>query len=172
MVMAQRRGSKTTQAAAEKANPVGRPTDYRPEYNDLARRYALLSATDEQIANLFGVSQQTLNAWKNKHPKFLEALKEGKDEADSKVAESLYNRAMGYKCPETKAQWVQDDQGGRWEYATLEKQYPPDTQAASLWLRNRQSAKWRDKTEAALTGVDGGPLVVEVVKFGKGTDTE
>ena len=30
------------------------------------------------------------------------------------------------------------------------KHYPPDTQAASLWLRNRQPQLWRDKTEVAV----------------------
>ena len=30
--------------------------------------------------------------------------------------------------------------------------YPPDTQAASLWLRNRQPAKWRDRQEVNHTG--------------------
>ena len=141
---------------------VGRPTDFRPEYCDLARRYALLGATDNQMADFFGVSQQTLNAWKGKYPKFLESIKAGKDEADAKVAESLYYRALGYRCPETKAQWVQDGNGGRWQYADLERIYPPDTQAASLWLRNRQSAKWRDKIEAEVGGKDGGPLNINV----------
>ena len=29
--------------------------------------------------------------------------------------------------------------------ASYTEHYPPDTQAASLWLRNRQPAKWRDR---------------------------
>ncbi len=37
------------------------------------------------------------------------------------------------------------------------KRYPPDTQAASLWLRNRQPAKWRDKQEIEQSGE---PLVI------------
>lgn len=150
----------------------GRPSDYRPEYNELARRYALLGATDVQMADFFGVTEKTLLSWKDKHPEFLQSIKGGKEAADARVAESLYHRALGYKCPETKAQWVQDGSGGRWEYADLEKQYPPDTQAASLWLRNRQSARWRDKVEAELSGKDGGPLIVEVVKFGADTNTK
>jgi hypothetical protein len=30
-------------------------------------------------------------------------------------------------------------------YAEYTEHYPPDTGAASLWLRNRQPEKWRDK---------------------------
>lgn len=38
------------------------------------------------------------------------------------------------------------------------KHYPPDTAAATLWLKNRQPNVWRDKVETALTGPDGGPI--------------
>jgi hypothetical protein len=30
---------------------------------------------------------------------------------------------------------------------TIVKHYPPDTNAASLWLRNRHPQRWRDKIE-------------------------
>jgi hypothetical protein len=32
-------------------------------------------------------------------------------------------------------------------YAPYTEHYPPDTHAASLWLRNRQPTKWRDRQE-------------------------
>jgi hypothetical protein len=32
-------------------------------------------------------------------------------------------------------------------YAPYTEHYPPDTTAASLWLRNRQPSKWRDRQE-------------------------
>jgi hypothetical protein len=41
------------------------------------------------------------------------------------------------------------------------KHYPPDTHAASLWLRNRQSKRWRDRIEH--TGADGGPISLETI---------
>jgi hypothetical protein len=43
----------------------------------------------------------------------------------------------------------------------LVKHYPPDTHAASLWLRNRQSKRWRDRIEH--TGADGGPISLETI---------
>ena len=36
--------------------------------------------------------------------------------------------------------------------ARTPEHYPPDTPAASLWLRNRQPAKWRDRQEVNHTG--------------------
>ena len=35
-------------------------------------------------------------------------------------------------------------------YAEYIEHYPPDTQAASLWLRNRHPDKWKDRTEQAV----------------------
>ena len=119
--------------------PAGRPTAYKPEYAEQALKLCLLGHTDIELADYFGVSEQTIYSWKSKHKEFLEATIDGKEKADAKVAKSLYERANGYTCPETKAQWVQDENGGRWEYAEMQKHYPPDTQAASLWLRNRPS---------------------------------
>ncbi len=149
-------------AKAKGKHPGGRPTSYRTVYAQKAYKLCLLGCTDAELANFLDVSESTLNLWKETHPKFSESIKAGKEDADANVAERMYNRAMGYTCPETKAQWVQDENGGRWEYAEMKKHYPPDTQAASLWLRNRQSKKWRDKVEAELSTADGKPLGIQV----------
>jgi hypothetical protein len=50
---------------------------------------------------------------------------------------------MGYSHPEVHVSNYQ----GEITLTPLTKHYPPDTQAASLWLRNRQPQKWRDKHE-------------------------
>src|SRR5690606_9591061 len=94
---------KTTQKKATKEKSKGgRPTDYRPEYCELARNYCLLGAKDTELAVFFGVSESTLNLWKKEHPEFSESIKEGKEEADARVAQSLYHRATGYSHPEEK----------------------------------------------------------------------
>lgn len=142
--------------------PAGRPTAYREEYDEQTRKLCLLGATDKEIADFFGVSEQTLNAWKSAHPTFLESIRAGKDRADAEVAEKLYHRALGYDHEAVKIFMP----AGAEEpiYAPYTEHYPPDTQAASLWLRNRQPAKWRDKTEHELTGKDGGPIEVKRVE--------
>lgn len=56
---------------------------YKAEYDELAYNYCLLGATDAQLANFFGVKEQTINNWKNKHKSFFESLKKGKDSADA-----------------------------------------------------------------------------------------
>jgi hypothetical protein len=69
----------------------------------------------------------------------------GKLEADANVAERLYKRALGYEHEAVKIFMPQGADSP--VYAPYTEHYPPDTQAASLWLRNRQPAKWRDKIE-------------------------
>ena len=123
----------------------GRPTVYMAKYSEQVRKLCLLGMTDVELANFFEISEQTLNTWKRKHPEFLESMNAGKAEADSSVAEKLYQRALGYRHPAVKIFMPKGAE--RPVYAPYTERYPPDTQAASLWLRNRQPKKWRDKQE-------------------------
>jgi hypothetical protein len=134
----------------EKAN--GRPTDYKPEYDELAKNYALLGATDKQIAVFFDVSEVTINAWKKKYPSFLKSLKEGKEQADAMVAQSLFRRAIGYSHPEDDIRTVSigDGQGSEIVITPTTKHYAPDTTACIFWLKNRQREQWRDKQEHSI----------------------
>ena len=142
----------------------GRPTQYRPAYCEQARKLCMIAnVTDAQLAEYFEVSETTLNNWKRKYPKFLESIQEGKADPDRRVERSLYERATGYTHPEEKL----FHHNGEVVRAETLKHYPPDTAAAFIWLKNRQPDRWRDRRE--VTGADGGPLTVEIVKF---TDEE
>ena len=101
----------------------GRPTLYKPEYCDDARRMCFLGATNQQIADHFDVNLSTLEKWITTKPEFLLSLKEGREKADANVANSLYNKAMD-----------------------------GDTTACIFWLKNRRAAHWRDKQEVDHTG--------------------
>lgn len=126
----------------------GRPTAYRAVFCVQARKLCLLGAIDEELADFFDVSVTTIDTWKNKHPKFLGALKEAKCEADSRVVRSLYQRANGYSHPEDK---VFND-GGEPLIVPTVKHYPPDTRACEYWLNNRRSSEWRTKHETEYSG--------------------
>lgn len=124
----------------------GRPTKYKEEYARQAEKICILGATDEFLADYFDVDVSTIGNWKNKHNEFLEAIKRGKVEADLKVANSLYHRAVGYSHDEEK---VFNNQGEIVTHKTT-KHYAPDPTALIFWLKNRQPKEWRDKQEIDL----------------------
>ena len=132
------------------ANKGGRPSSYRPEFAEQAYKLSLLGATDGVMADFFGVSEVTFNAWKHRDLQFLEAITRGKLMADAVIAESLYHRAKGYSHESVK---IFNNDGVALIVPYTER-FPPDTQAASLWLRNRQPRLWRDKQEFEHTHKD------------------
>lgn len=121
--------------------PAGRPTKYDPKINRSVERLCLLGATDKQIADFLEISEATLNNWKQAHPGFLESIKRGKEEADSKVANALYKRALGFEHPEVHIAVHR----GHVIQTKIKKKYPPETIAAIFWLKNRQPDQWKDK---------------------------
>lgn len=124
-------------------NTGGRPTAFKAEYVERVYEYCLLGATDKQLAEFFGVAESTLNLWKLKQPKFLDAMRRGKIVADANVARSLYRRATGYSHPDTHVSNYQ----GEITLTEITKHYPPDTTACIFWLKNRAPEQWRDKVE-------------------------
>lgn len=128
----------------------GRPTEYRPEYSEQVTKLCILGATDKDIADFFNVSEQTVNAWKEKHPEFLESLKQGKIEADLKVANSLYKKARGGYLISSQKAFV--DRMGEEHVIEVQDEAQPDTTACIFWLKNRQPDKWREKQEVQHSG--------------------
>lgn len=134
---------------------MARPSKYRPEFDEQARKLCLLGATDIELADFFEVSEDSIHEWKKVHPEFSESIKKGKAQADGEVADRLYQRALGFEHPEIDLRVV----NGAIVETPITKIYPPDTAAAIFWLKNRQRGKWRDKVEQEITGKDGAPLV-------------
>lgn len=142
------RKSPAKSKAAVKAAPVGRPSKYKPEYAEQGRKLCLLGYTDAELADFFGVNTDTVNEWKVVHPEFSVSLSRGKEIADADISEALYHRAKGYSHKDVDIRVV----NGAIVQTELVKEYPPDTAAASLWLRNRQGRRWKDKTEVDHSG--------------------
>lgn len=135
---------------------------------------ARLGLSNVELADAFGVVEQTIYNWIEDYPQFREALNKGKLEADAKITEALFKRATGYSHPEVKilTQKVKEfDENGNIlrEYTkpllvdTI-KHYPPDTGAAIFWLhnktRNREMA-WSNKNYMEIHGKDGAELKLQ-----------
>lgn len=121
----------------------GRPTKYKPEFDQQAEKLCKLGATDIELADFFEVVEDTINEWKKVHESFSVSVKRGKIEADAMVASKLFHRATGYEHPEVDIKMYE----GHIITTDLVKHYPPDPTSMIFWLKNRQPSKWRDKTE-------------------------
>lgn len=135
----------STKAKAPVKARRGRPTKYRPEYAEQARKLCLLGLTDSELSDFFGVDEATIHRWKHTHKDFCESISTGKMLADSDVADSLYRSAVGghFITEERPA----GGESGPAFVLPLKRQVAPSVQAQSLWLRNRQPRLWRDRVE-------------------------
>lgn len=140
-----------------KKHAGGRPSKFRPEMVEQARKLCLLGATDREIADFFKVDVATIYRWKADNEQFCDALKVGKEAADSRVERSLYQKALGYSHDAVKI--FADPKTGAEQIVPYTEHYAPDTTAAIFWLKNRKPAEWRDRQE--LTGADGKDLIPE-----------
>ncbi len=134
---------------AKKYEHVGQPTKYKPDYNNQVLVLAEKGFTDKEIGKVFNVTDTTIDNWKKKFPQFFASLKKGKDIADNKVVQSLYQRALGYSHPEVHISNYQ----GKITKTNIIKHYPPDSTSCIFWLKNRDSMNWREKNETELSGV-------------------
>ena len=147
----------TKKKAPEDLQKRGRKSLYNPEIHPKqASDLALMGKTEEEIAKALDVSIQTLYDWRSAHPEFLEAIKECKDQADSKVVVSLYKRACGYEYTENQ---VTVNPDGSQSVKTVVKHVAPDPTSMIFWLKNRQPKDLRDKRDVELTGKDGEALI-------------
>ncbi len=125
----------------------GRPSKFE-QVKDMLYKMASYGMTDKQMADVVGVSEQTVNNWKLKDPNFLESLKAEKEIADARVERSLFERATGYSHAEDK---IFNDNSTPLVVPTV-KHYAPDTTAAIFWLKNRKPKEWRDKQDIEHSG--------------------
>lgn len=147
---------------------IGRPSKYKVAYNEQAYKLCLLGATDKDLADFFGVCEDTINEWKKKKAGFSESLKGAKKEADAKVVKSLYQRACGYEHSDIHFSSYEGDV----TQTPHIKYYAPDTTACIFWLKNRDKENWKDRLSQELSGPDGGPLEIKIVDYAKIDDSK
>lgn len=126
----------------------GRPPVYSQELVAEAKAMAMAGATDFEIMERLGISRSAFYLWQDEHPDFLEAVKAAKEPVDGRVERTLLERAMGYTY---KSEKLFHNDGSVIRVPVLEH-VPPDVGAMTLWLKNRQPQKWRDKQDIELSG--------------------
>ena len=127
----------------------GRTPSYTPDYCPIAYKFCLLGATNEDLADVFEVSRNTIGNWLARYPEFKKAAQDGRDVADADVAQALLQKATGFSHEDVKI-LLKDGEAEQIEY---NRYFPPDTQAAIFWLRNRRRKQWRELIEHEHTSV-------------------
>jgi hypothetical protein len=134
--------------------PIPPNSAFKHEYVAMVRGYALLGATNRQIAKLLDVDLDTLTNWSKKFPAFDAAITEGRTGADLMVVNALYRRATGYTVKTRRTERVEAQQSDGSILVTnketeTEEEVPADVGAASRWLALRQG--WSEKEGPVLT---------------------
>lgn len=134
----------------------GRPSKFSDRLVETILALAAEGKTDAQIAKRLGIARSTLALWKGGHAEFSDAVSKAKNVADDLVEAALFQRAVGYRHPAVKFFCHE----GRITSERYTEIYPPDTGAATLWLKNRRPDEWREKTEIEHSGSVEGPQIV------------
>jgi transposase-like protein len=115
--------------------PMGRPTDYRPEFCEQAVELGAQGKSYAQIGAAFGVARKTLYEWAERYPEFRDALARARDLSLS--------------------WWEEQAHTGMWESPEGLRLNP------QLWSRSmaaRFPDDYRESKKTEITGANGGPI--------------
>jgi len=129
---------------------TGPKSKYDPNFHPkMAHRLALLGLTRREIAAAFHIRVDSFEKWIMQHSELLESLREGQRIADANVARAIYRKATGFYQPVE----VIISKNKQSEIVQMMKYFPPDTQAAIFWLKNRTRMNeftWSDRVDFSL----------------------
>ena len=158
----------------------GRKTLYKDFMFKEGLKLAFHGFTLDQMADFWEVGVSTLRRWLRKYPDFRTALKRAKDEADFKVLKGLYKRACGFKFTEKTYERIlikgngngQPDQHQLALVKKIKKYYPPDTAAGFIWMKNRDSERWKDVQERRVLGLFATLTAQEIYALKQGAEED
>lgn len=131
--------------------------------------------TESDIANRIGIGTSTLSLWKRQYEEIRNALKKGKEIVDYKVENALLKSALGYKVRKNK---VIMELNGMGQMVTTrreisDEEVPPNVNAISMWLINRNSNKWKRNRDNILQLDDKeSNITVNIIRKGKDEDEQ
>ena len=111
-------------------------------------KLCVLGAVDREIADFYDMPEREFYRQKLADEHLAQALKTGKEHADSRVERSLFQRAVGFYYTEQQAFKIKT---GRDEEAVevvnVERYQVADTTAQIFWLKNRKRLEWTQTGE-------------------------
>lgn len=123
------------------------PTHVQP-YLYTIKGWCREGLTEQEICKRLGVGKTAFNEYKNQYTELSEALKEGKQEADYRVEDSMNKLAHGFFVTEKSKKVTTKMVGGQEVTEIVEEEkerfIPPSYAAQKMWETNRTD-KWKDK---------------------------
>ena len=115
------------------ANPVGRPSDYKPEYCEMLIQHMAEGLSFESFAAVVDSTKKTLYNWADANPEFLHAKERGTDKC------RLFWEKLGVDHIITKSESFGKGEGS--ESKAL------NTGVYVFNMKNRFPEEWKDKKE-------------------------
>lgn len=142
----------------------GGQTKFLPDVHmTLITELAEQGMTDQQIADRIGITNRTLQNWKNAQGDLFQSLKTSKILPDDRVELSLFDRALGYPYEEVT---LEPNAAGELVVTKLiRKQSLPDVTAQIFWLKNRRPDRWREKAETDVVIKDYRVIPADLTKL-------
>ena len=137
---------------------------------EVLKGWARNGLTNEEMAENIGISRQTFQKWLKKYSEMAEAVKLSKEEADLRVENATFKRALGYTAKIQKfikVKKVEYKDGKRIseteELVPIEEEVhvPADVKAQIFWLQHRKTEAW-GKAAEEVENPDGENPVVEI----------
>ncbi len=167
--------------ATKKKKSAGRKGKYRKWLTEeglaKVKNWAIMGATNKEIAEAMKISETTLYEWVEKYSSFAESIKDRDGVADAKVVIAGFKKATGFYYPEEQVHKVKrkfiDRETGKileeekLEKITVQKYMPPDTTANIFWRKNRDPKHWADKQEVKLEGTVDINLIIDTLSGDK-----
>lgn len=136
---------------------LSKPADPSVITNDMCdqvEKLCQLGMSDAELADFFSVSEKTIGDWYLDHAGFRAAVIEGRAMQTARVADAMYQRALGFSYTEEKSHVID----GEIQTVSLRKQALPDVGAQARILAAHRPDTWGNKQVNTLQGPNGESL--------------
>lgn len=133
---------------------------YDPAIPGMLREYAssnpyLNISSTYAIADVFGVSHQTISNWMKEHPEFKEAVCDLRMHTLNRVESAMMKLILGYTVTEKKTVRTGEETSEQ----MVEKEIPPNAALIRYYLEHRCPSRWAEKEKSVQQPMEDEPWI-------------
>lgn len=119
----------------------------KPRFNDITA-WLRSGATEKQICENLGISQEVFYKYKREKTEFIQILKKGRETLVEQLRGALVKKALGFEYKEVK-RYTKFEDGKQVQYVEeTTKNSLPDVAALNLCLKNYDKDNWANDPQA------------------------